>query len=200
MVRKDGLFVVLEGIDGSGKSTQLQLLNNALQQEGFDVIPTSEPTKEKLGVILRDYLSNPDSIPFADALLFAADRVEHYYEFIKPNLDMGKIVISDRYTSSSIVYQGSMDVSKEWIKEINKMSPPPDLSFYIEISVEVALERLSVSNRSHLEKFENREYLLKIIKNYEEIEGLNKVPGEVDENLVTDYMLDIIRNKMKEKT
>ena len=162
------------------------------------MITTADPTKEKVGVILRDYLSNPDSIPFADALLFAADRVEHYYEFIKPNLDMGKIVISDRYTASSIVYQGSMDVPKEWIKEINKMSPPPHLSFYIEISVEVALERLSVSNRSHLEKFENREYLLKIIQNYEEIEGLTKVPGELDENLVMDFIVDIIKEKIVE--
>lgn len=198
MARKEGLFVVLEGIDGSGKSTQLNLLKNALQKEGYEVITTSEPTKEKLGVILRDYLSNPSSIPFADALLFAADRVEHYYEFIEPHLEKGKIVISDRYTASSIVYQGSMDVPKEWIKEINKMSPPAQLTFYIEISVDVALERLSVSKRSHLEKFENREYLLKIIKNYEEIEGLSKVPGELGEDHITDFMVNIIKGKMKE--
>ena len=110
MVREAGLFVALEGIDGSGKSTQLHLLKTALQKAGYDVITTSEPTKGKLGIILREYLSNPNSIPYADALLFAADRVEHYCEFIKPNIEKGKIVITDRYTASSIVYQGSMDV------------------------------------------------------------------------------------------
>ena len=79
-----GLFVSLEGIDGSGKSTQLNLLKKELGKRGYDVVITSEPTSTKLGRILRDYLSNPDSVPYADALVFAADRVEHYHEFIKP--------------------------------------------------------------------------------------------------------------------
>lgn len=191
-----GLFISLEGIDGSGKSTQLNLLKEELIKRGYEVVVTSEPTTTKLGKILRDYLSNPDSVPYADALVFAADRVEHYHEFIKPLLDSGKIVITDRYTASSIVYQGSQGVPKDWIQEINKMSPNPDLSFYIEISVEVALERLGDSQRTKLEKFENRDYLIKIVKNYQQIDYLIPIPGEGDPVTVTLAIVEKIIKKL----
>ncbi|MCE7734588.1 MAG: dTMP kinase [Candidatus Heimdallarchaeota archaeon] len=187
-----GLFISLEGIDGSGKSTQLNLLKEELNKRGYEVVTTSEPTTTKLGKILRDYLSNPESVPYADALVFAADRVEHYHEFIKPRLDSGKIVITDRYTASSIVYQGSQGVPKDWIQEINKMSLKPDLSFYIDISVEVALERLADSQRDTLEKFENRDYLVKIMKNYEDIDYLIPIPGEGDPITVTHAIVEKI--------
>ncbi|MHA2278728.1 MAG: dTMP kinase, partial [Candidatus Kariarchaeaceae archaeon] len=138
-----------------------------------------------------------DSVPYADALVFAADRVEHYHEFIKPHLKAGKIVITDRYTASSVVYQGSQGVPKDWIREINKMSLKPDLAFYIEISVDVALERLKDSKRDKLEKFENREYLLKIIKNYEEIDYLITIPGEGESITVTMAIVNKIIEKME---
>lgn len=164
-----GLFVVLEGIDGSGKSTVSDLLVKRLTSMNFKAILTSEPTSSEIGIILRKYLSDPQSIPSSDALLFAADRVEHYFHFIKPHVDEGYIVICDRYKFSSIVYQGSQNVDKEWIRTINSIAGDPDVIFYLELSIESSLDRLHGSNRDNLEKFENEKYLKRIIDGYEEL-------------------------------
>ena len=193
-------FVTFEGIDGSGKSTVSDLLVKKLNSMNLKAIMTSEPTSSEIGVILRKYLSDPHSIPSSDALLFAADRVEHYFHFIKPHVDDGYIVICDRYKFSSIVYQGSQNVDKEWIRNINKMAGDPDIIFYLELDIESSLNRLHGSNRDNLEKFENKTYLRRIITGYEDliddsvirINAENPIEDVVD--LITKKLLELIKN------
>lgn len=202
MGNPDGIFVSVEGIDGSGKTTQVKKIYQYLFEKGYKIKITQEPTREKLGLLLREYLRNEHSDPHVDALLFAADRLEHYHNEIKPALQEGYIVVTDRYAISSYVYQSSQGVPVEWIQEVNKMSPMPDLGFYLSIDVETALERLSRENRNVIEKFENREHLEYIKKIYESFLGPKfvKVDGNRELDVITENLSNLIiaeYNKLK---
>jgi len=161
-----GIFIAFEGVDGSGKSTQIKLLREKLTKFGYVIHTTTEPSSGKLGPILRDYLSNPNSQHSVDALLFAADRIEHYYEEILPKLQSGAVVICDRYKLSSIIYQGLNGLSEEWITMINDKVPDPDLTIYLDVSADIAVNRFK-NNRNKLEKFETQDNLNSLIKRYE---------------------------------
>ena len=101
------MFVTFEGADGSGKSTQAELLRAALEAEGRDVVLTREPGGTELGEHIRTFvLRGPDMAPWAEAALFAASRAEHVVEVIRPALDRGADVVCDRYLDSSLAYQG----------------------------------------------------------------------------------------------
>jgi len=101
------VFVTFEGADGSGKSTQAELLRAALEAEGRDVVLTREPGGTELGEHIRTFvLRGPDMAPWAEAALFAASRAEHVAEVIRPALDRGADVVCDRYLDSSLAYQG----------------------------------------------------------------------------------------------
>ena len=169
-----GVFIAVEGVDGSGKSTQIKLLSEKLAELGYVIHTTTEPSSGKLGPILRDYLSNPNSQHTVDALLFAADRIEHYHEEILPKLQSGAIVICDRYKLSSIIYQGLNGLSEEWIKMINSKVPDPDLTVYLDVSAEIAVNRFE-NNRNKLEKFETYDNLNSLIKRYEFYKPKNTV-------------------------
>lgn len=169
MAPKRGLLISLEGIDGSGKTTQANLVENALSELGYKVKYTQEPSKGKIGLLLREYLSDPNSSPFVDALLFAADRIEHYENEIKPNLERGISVITDRYLASSIVYQGSQGVPFSWVEFVNNRVPVPDIHLYIDIDIQTALKRISKASRDVIEKFEQEETLLNIYNGYKQL-------------------------------
>ena len=105
-----GLFVVLEGGDGAGKSTQLARLATWLREAGHEVVVTYEPGDTALGATLRTLLLDPasgDVSPRAEAMLYAADKAQHVHEVVRPALDAGKIVVCDRYVDSMIAYQGA---------------------------------------------------------------------------------------------
>lgn len=161
-MHESGLLISIEGIDGSGKTTQIPLVVKELLERGVQVQYTQEPTRERLGLVLRDYLRDPTSIPEVDTLLFAADRVEHYWNIMKPLLDKDFIVITDRYVASSIAYQGSMGVDLDWIRTVNGKVPLPDHTIYLEIDVELALQRLMTASRHAIEKFEKLEHMKKV--------------------------------------
>lgn len=190
----NGIFVSVEGIDGSGKTTQVKKILEYLLDKGYRIKITQEPTREKLGLLLREYLRNEHSDPHVDTLLFAADRLEHYYKEIKPALEKGYIVVTDRYAISSYVYQSSQGVPVEWIQEVNKMSPMPDLGFYLSIDVETALERLSRENRNVIEKFENKKHLEYIKMKYESF--LSPTFVEVDGNRDLDIITEELSNRI----
>jgi dTMP kinase len=142
-----GLFLTLEGIDGSGKSTQMRLLAEALRAEGRDVVTTCEPGGTPLGKLLRRvFLETEEKVePTAELLLFAADRSQHVQHLILPALDQGKIVISDRYADSTVVYQGAgrgfpSDVIEKVI-ELATGGLKPDLTFFFDVPVENAARR-----------------------------------------------------------
>jgi dTMP kinase len=155
-----GKFITFEGIDGSGKSTQLRMLASELRFRGFQVLPTCEPGGTPLGRCLRKaFLETEENVsPLAELLLFAADRAQHVNFLIKPALTEGKIVISDRYADATVAYQGAgRGFSKEIITQIVKFATnglKPDLTLFFDLPIENAL--LRTNNRTDAGEQKNR--------------------------------------------
>jgi len=159
-----GLFIVFEGIDGGGKSTQIQMLSDFFDSKGYEVVRHMEPTHAVIGSLLWDYMNSKSRSfdPETEALLFAADRIEHG-KVIKESLVKGKVVISDRYKHSSLAYQGAAGVDVEWMQSLNKHALVPDLVILLDIDPDKSLER--VSDRAKT-VFEKKEYLKKVRAEY----------------------------------
>ncbi len=153
-----GLLCILEGIDGSGKSSLLQSIAAALK-DSFPLITTKEPGGTSLGKYLRAIIQDQPTplIPAAEFLLFAADRAQHFSELIIPNLETDHIVVSDRMADSSLVYQGfgkGLDISI--LKMINQWAMQkirPDIVFYVKIDAQTAIKRMHIRNQG-FSKFE----------------------------------------------
>jgi dTMP kinase len=171
-VNQKGFFVCIEGLDKSGKTTQSILLVEALCKKGFDAIYTTEPSDREIGRFIRKYiLQRKDRVPTViEALLFAADRADHIENEIKPMLKKGKIVVSDRYVYSSLAYQGAAGLSLDWIKGINNQVLKPDLAIYLDVPVEVLIQRYQ-SAKSVMEKIDTQkkveEIYLKLVQEKE---------------------------------
>jgi dTMP kinase len=168
-----GKHIVFEGIDGAGTTTQAGMLYDSLKRRNITVCKTFEPTPGPVGSLIRLFLQkrlifskrNKNNIHEKTlALLFAADRLDHLSCKIYPRRSEGYIIISDRFKLSSLAYQ-SMDVSLKWVKEINKYAPEPDLTIFLDIDVDVALERIE-NGRDEKELFEEKAKLDNIAKNY----------------------------------
>ncbi|MDX1658255.1 MAG: dTMP kinase [Nitriliruptorales bacterium] len=143
-----GTFVVFEGGDGAGKSTQIGLLRGALEEAGYDVVTTREPGGTEVGERVRDLLLDHGSAGLTDrteALLYAAARAQHAEEVIRPALEKGAVVLSDRYVDSSVVYQGgARQLGEEKIEELNRWGTKrlePDLVVLLDIDPEEGLAR-----------------------------------------------------------
>src|SRR5665647_183026 len=156
---KKGIFIVIEGLDGSGKTTQAKFLAKKLEKT-HKVLLTAEPSLGKIGTFIReDCLYEDKRLPTeAEALLFAADRIEHMYSEVKPALDDGKLVICDRYIYSSLAYQGNAGLSLDWIKTINARAMQPDFSIFIDVAPEKVIERLQRKNPLWKPWIYNREF------------------------------------------
>ena len=143
-----GKFITFEGIDGSGKSTQLRMLSGELRQRGVNVITTCEPGGTPLGRRLREaFLETEETVaPMAELLLFAADRAQHVEFLINPALEEGRVVISDRYADATFAYQGAgRGFPEATVNQIIKLATgglKPDLTLFFDISVENALNRM----------------------------------------------------------
>jgi len=152
-----GKFITFEGIDGSGKSTQLRLVERYLIDAGNDVITTREPGGTPLGIQLRaTFLETTETVsPLAELLLFAADRAQHVEHLIKPSVAAGKIVISDRYADATAAYQGAgRGFDSDTIAQVIELATgglKPDLTLFFDISVETALERMNARHSSGTE-------------------------------------------------
>ena len=137
-----GRFVVLEGIDGSGTTTQAARLAASLRAAGHAVVSTREPSDGPLGVVLRQALTRR-LVGLSDqalALLFAADRLDHLASVVEPALAEGKVVVSDRYVLSSLAYQG-MRLPLSWVETLNAAARPADLTLYLEVDPRTAARR-----------------------------------------------------------
>jgi dTMP kinase len=168
---KRGAFICIEGIDASGKTTQAHRLVRNLRRRGLDVVYTTEPSTGEIGKLIRDHVLNRKKrVPVAvEALLFAADRADHVDKEIKPALQKGKIVICDRYVYSTLAYQGAADLDLNWIEQINHFALVPDLALFLDVSLEVVIERMqSKSEKSVMETLQNQrrvcEVYLKMVK------------------------------------
>jgi dTMP kinase len=161
------MYICLEGIDGSGKTTQLDLLGKWLEECGHSVTLIREPTGSPVGKLIRKILQNPraqeESLQKTLALLFAADRTM-IMDTIKEEEDKGKIVISDRSFYSSMAYQNG----EEWISQINRHAREPDLVILLDLETETALERCesALERGKDKDSFEERAFLDKIRKKY----------------------------------
>ncbi len=159
-----GLFIVFEGVDGGGKSTQIKMLSQYFTEKGMEVEIHAEPTTGDIGNLIREYMNsrNRSLSPETEALLFAADRVEHGKR-IRKALAKGIVVISDRYKHSSYAYQGAAGVDKEWMETLNKYALEPDLILLLDIDPDKSLER--VTDREPT-VFEGNTYLKKVRSGY----------------------------------
>lgn len=143
-----GLFVTFEGIEGSGKTTQIRLAADYLRQRGIPCLETAEPGGTSLGRRLRELLLNrgPDAIcPEAELLMFAAARAQHVREVILPALAAGKVVLCDRFTDATLVYQGyARGLDMEAVAFLNSFATrgrQPDLTILLDLPVEQGLRR-----------------------------------------------------------
>jgi dTMP kinase len=168
---RDGVFIVIEGIDGSGKTLHSRNLCFQLRKKGFACKYTAEPSKGYIGRLLRhEFLSRRKISPEIETLLFAADRFHHIKYDILPMLRRNFIVISDRYHYASIAYQGAQDVDIKWIRNVNNFIIKPDLAIYLDVPAEIGLGRIrrtkSLMEKLDLEK-KVREIYLDLVKEKE---------------------------------
>jgi len=166
-----GKFIVFEGIDGSGKSTQSKILAENLRKKGIDCAETLEPTYGMVGAVLHDILSGRKAAdPKVTAALFVADRLEHLtnpQNGVCKMLEEGTTVICDRYYFSSYAYQ-SVEVPADWVIEANSLAARilrPDCTIFIDISPEEAMKRIA-ENRENIELYENLDRLTAVRGGY----------------------------------
>jgi dTMP kinase len=142
-----GIFITFEGIDGCGKSTQLRLLASNLRLRGFEVVTTREPGGTPLGKRLRSVLLDPqiEVDPLAELLLFAADRAQHVRTLLRPAIEAGSIVLSDRYADATAAYQGAgRNFTEETIAQVIRLATNglrPDLTLIFDLPVAECLAR-----------------------------------------------------------
>lgn len=166
-----GRFVVFEGIDGAGKTTQVELLSRRLASEGTPVFSTCEPTDGPVGRLIRQMLSG--ALP-ADqrtiASLFAADRTEHLTDpetGIRKMVETGTVVVCDRYYFSSYAYH-SRYMDMEWVIQANRLNADilkPDITLFIDVDPQICLKRLQTT-RKHLEIYEKIDIMTQVRANY----------------------------------
>lgn len=171
-----GYFIVLEGIDGSGTSTQAELLQQYLLNENQKAVISPEPSDGKIGRLLREFLGTPPSFISDDlfeqqmAYLFASDRHYHLYNNtngVKKLTGENTHVITTRYYFSSLAYNARNEAEFNFVWQLNSHFPPPDLLIYLDIPVDIALQRMC--DRTHKEIYETKEKLTQVRENFKKI-------------------------------
>jgi len=158
-----GLFVIFEGIDGTGKSTQHHLLAEKLEQLGYAVVSTFEPTKGPFGQKIRELFVDRGAVSNEEELeLFIADRDQHVQEVLKPALADGCIVVCDRYYLSTVAYQGANGMDPDYIMKKNKDFPVPDLAIILEIEPTQGIQRIQNQRNENPNTFEEESNLTKV--------------------------------------
>jgi dTMP kinase len=141
-----GLFVTFEGVEGSGKTTVAKAIAENLRRKGLTVVVTAEPGTTLVGSQIRQLLATvSERTAWTEAFLFLADRAEHVAKVIKPALERGEIVLCDRFTDSTIAYQGfGLGLPLEWLMQLNSIATNglvPDLTLLLDIDPEMGLKR-----------------------------------------------------------
>ena len=172
-VQPRGAFVSMEGPDGSGKSTQIALLTEALDQWGFEVVHSREPGGSPVGEQIRKVLLSPESgdmAPVTEALLFAASRAEHVRKVIRPTVAAGKVLLSDRFLDSSVAYQGGgRKLGAACVLQINSEAVDgwlPDATVYLDIDHRVAMSRRMKANEPDRLELETEAFHARVEETY----------------------------------
>ncbi|MEO8127178.1 MAG: dTMP kinase [Bryobacteraceae bacterium] len=163
MTSARGRFLSFEGTDGCGKTTQMRLLATKLRAEGKDVIETAEPGGTRIGLQIRSILldsANQELSPTAEMLLYFASRAQNVDECIVPALDRGVTVLSDRFTDSTLAYQGAArGLGRDVVMALHRIACRgllPDLTIYLDIDLDTSLQRAHARNRQIEDKDERR--------------------------------------------
>ncbi len=168
---KRGLLFAFEGIDGTGKSTQIQLLAGALRRAGHPVVLTREPTAGPVGRKIRELYVNRAAVsPEEELDLFIADRRQHVEEVIEPALAAGKIVLTDRYYYSNVAYQGAAGLDPERILARNSFAPAPDLILLLVLPSALGIQRIRSMRGEVPNAFEQEAELLKVAAVFDRLE------------------------------
>ena len=158
-----GLLIVFEGIDGTGKSTQLRLLAEELRKRGFPVLTTREPTNGPFGQKIRKlYLDRDTCTPAEELDLFLEDRRQHVREVLNPALAEGQVILCDRYFLSTAAYQGANGFDVGEIIEKNRFAPQPDLALLFQAPPDVGISRITRDRGDILNDFEKAENLARV--------------------------------------
>lgn len=160
---KRGALIAIEGIDGAGSSTQTKMLVDALNALGYPAVATKEPNPDgHIEPVIRALLREEGAEPALDALLFAADRVEHVERFIKPWLEAKKVVVTDRYLESTLAYQSAQGLNPRWILSINRGAVKPDLTIILDVDPALSLPRKNLKP----DRYEQAGFLDKVRANF----------------------------------
>lgn len=205
---KKGYFITFEGIDGCGKTTQLEAVCDFLSNLGYECVKTREPGSLELGKKIREILLHHDGIVSdnCEMFLFLADRSQHIDTLIKPSVDEGKIVLCDRHTDSTIAYQGyGREHDIERLIKLNEIATngiKPDLTFVFDVSCETGAERagnnpdrMELSGKEFFERV--RKGYLKLAKRYPD--RIKVINGEKSKELVYNEVKSHIINLMDNK-
>jgi dTMP kinase len=193
-----GKFICIEGVDGSGKTTQAKRLVSALRIRGYDAIYTTEPSDGKIGTLIRDFvLSRESRVPIAlEALLFAADRVDHVQVDVEPLLNQGKIVVCDRYVCSSLAYQGAAGLDLDWMDCVNRFALKPNLTLFLDVPPEVGLSRLR-RKKSVMETAKNLKNVRDVYLNLVQQNRMILLDGNKPVDKVAENVLKVVLKKLK---
>jgi len=195
-----GMLIAIEGLDGSGSSTQAGFLLDNLKKIKNKAFATKEPTNNIIGGIIRGQLSEDwKTDTTCLQLLFAADRAHHLEKTIVPVLKKGQTIISDRFFFSSIAF-GSIDLDKNWLISLNKNFIYPDLTFIIKVPPVVCIKRIK-TNRFNFELYEQEKKLEKAWKTYlwlsKKYKNVYIINGLKDKKKISEEIFKIVKRKIK---
>ena len=197
MLGKKGAFICIEGLDGCGKTTQAKLLAKRLRKS-HNAVYTAEPSHGKIGTCIRNscLYGKKRLSSVIEALLFAADRIEHVETEVIPALEEGRLVISDRYVYSSLAYQGATGLSLDWIETVNEHALQPDLAVFIDVDPEAVVSRLK-PKKSVMEDLETQKKVRQIYLKFVEEGRLTRIEGNRSESEVAEDVYAIVTEFLK---
>jgi dTMP kinase len=176
---KRGLFITTEGTDGSGKTTQIKLIESYLIEKGFEVVVTREPGGTAIGEKIRSIIldtENSNMSYITEMMLYASARAQLVNELIKPSLEAGKVVICDRFIDSSFVYQGfGRNIDIEIIERVNNIAldgVSPDITLFFDIDPEIALKRRIQSTGADRIEQEAMDFHKKVYNGYKKLASM----------------------------
>ncbi len=203
-----GLFITLEGGEGSGKSTAINAINEYFTKKGYKTLVSREPGGIKISEEIRSVILNPENTKMTaetETLLYAASRIQHLQEKIIPALEDGVVVILDRYIDSSFVYQGvARGIGIKNVERANSFALDymPNITFFLDVKPEVALKRLSGRDKVDRLDMESLDFHKKVYDGYIEVmnmypERIKRINGEQSPNGVVLDIIKVLDNYLK---